>query len=56
MDYEMLDRILWGLDQDWAPDRIVGTMGVSMEQVEHVQEMRRRSEHLRTLPPVPDLV
>lgn len=55
MDYDTLDRILWGLDQGWAKERIVEAMGVTPDQVEHVQEMRRRSEHLRSLPPQPDL-
>ncbi len=55
MDYETLDRILWAMDQGWKQERIVRTMRVSEAQVEHVQEMQRRSEHLRTLPPWPDL-
>jgi NH3-dependent NAD+ synthetase/putative sterol carrier protein len=55
MDYETLDKILWGLDQGWAQQRIVEAIKVSAAQVEHVQEMRRRSEHMRTLPPYPDL-
>ena len=55
MDYDTLDRILWGLDQGWGTEQIVETLGVAVDQVEHVQEMQRRSEHLRTLPPQPDL-
>ncbi len=55
IDYETLDKILWGLDHGWAEDKITRAMGVTSEQVEHVQEMQRRSGHLRTLPPYPDL-
>jgi NAD+ synthase len=55
MDYDTLDRILWGLDQGWAEETIVEAMRVTAAQVEHVEEMRRRSEHMRTLPPWPDL-
>jgi NAD+ synthase len=55
MDYETLDRILWGLDQGWDQARIVRAMRVTGAQVAHVQEMRRRSGHLRALPPQPEL-
>jgi NAD+ synthase len=55
MDYETLDKILWGLEQGWTGERIVETFQVTPAQVEHVQEMHHRSEHLRHLPPCPDL-
>jgi NAD+ synthase len=55
VDYETLDQILWGLEQGWSPERMGATMRVSAAQVSHVQEMQRRSEHLRTLPPSPKL-
>jgi NAD+ synthase len=55
MDYETLDRILWGLDQGWAEERIVESLRVSGDQFAHVQEMRRRSEHMRRPPPQPEL-
>lgn len=55
MDYDTLDRILWGLDQGWTEKKIAEAMGATADQVQHVQEMRRRSEHLRSLPPQPDL-
>jgi NAD+ synthase len=55
IDYETLDKILWCLDQGWAADRIVEATRVTAAQVENVQEMHSRSEHLRTLPPCPDL-
>ncbi len=54
IDYETLDKILWGLDQGWAEKAIVEAMGVPVEQVEHVREMHRRSEHLRMLPLTPE--
>ncbi len=55
MDYKTLDKILWGLERGWRDEGIVKGMQVTAAQVEHVREMRRRSEHLRTLPPWPDL-
>jgi NAD+ synthase len=55
IDYETLDRISWGIDQGWKTERITAAVGTSADQVEHVREMRERSEHLRRLPPVPDL-
>jgi NAD+ synthase len=55
IDYETLDGILWGLDQGWDEDKIVGVLRVGAAQVEHVREMQRRSAHLRTLPPWPEI-
>ena len=55
MDYETLDKILWGLDRGWTGEEIVDAMRVTAEQIEHVREMQRRSRHLRMLPPSPDL-
>jgi NAD+ synthase len=55
VDYDTLDRILWGIDQGWDTERIAVAAGTTLAQVEHVREMRERSEHLRTLPPTPDL-
>ena len=55
MGYETLDKILWGLEQGWTEQRIVEAIQVTAAQVAHVQEMSRRSEHLRIMPPSPDL-
>jgi NAD+ synthase len=55
MDYETLDRILWGLEQGWEEERIVRVMRVTASQVDNALEMHRRSEHLRALPPSPSL-
>jgi NAD+ synthase len=55
MDYETLDKILWGLEMGGTARSIAEALQVSSAQVEHVQEMQRRSEHLRNLPPYPDL-
>ena len=55
IDYATLDRILWSLEKGWKPDRIISDWGVTAEQVSHVSEMTRRSEHLRSLPPAPVL-
>ena len=53
--YETLDKILWGLGQGWNEAQIVSTYGVEADQVEHVGELVRRSQHLRELPAVPDI-
>jgi NAD+ synthase len=55
IDYETMDRISVGLDQGWEVEAIAEAAGATPEQVVHVREMRQRSAHLRTLPPVPDL-
>jgi NAD+ synthase len=55
IDYETLDRVMWGIDQGWDAQRIATTVGTTLDQVQHVREMRSRSEHLRALPPTPDL-
>ena len=55
MDYETLDKILWGLEVGSTTERMVETLQVTAAQVGHVQEMQRRSAHLRDLPPYPDL-
>lgn len=55
IDYATLDRILLGLEKRWNPERIISEWGVTADQVSHVSEMTRRSEHLRNLPPAPVL-
>ena len=55
MDYQTLDKILWGLEVGWSAERTVERLQVTADQVEHVQEMQRRSAHLRELPPYPHL-
>ena len=53
--YEVLDKILWGLEHGWDQDRIVSAASVTADQVEHVRELKRRSGHLREMPQSPDL-
>jgi len=55
VNYETLDKILWGLEQGWESARIVTTYDVESTQVEHVKEMMRRSQHLREFPPEPEV-
>jgi len=55
IDYATLDKILCGLERGWTADGIQRAVHVTAAQVEHVREMWRRSEHLRTLPPHPDI-
>jgi NAD+ synthase len=55
LDYASLDIILVGLDRGWSDEQIAREAGVTAGQAAHVREMRRRSVHLRTMPPAPDL-
>lgn len=53
--YAAMDKILWGFDLGWDEESIREEFKVTSEQVAHVQELVKASEHLRTLPPFPDL-
>lgn len=53
IDYETLDKILWGLEQGWEKAQLMSTYRVEGDAVEHVRELVRRSKHLRELPPAP---
>lgn len=55
IDYITLDIILWRLEQGWAANKIASEHQIESKMIEHVQEMIRRSQHLRVLPPSPDL-
>jgi NAD+ synthase len=55
IDYVTLDRILEGLDQGRDAARVATSCGLPEAQVRAVQELVRRSRHLRELPPRPDL-
>lgn len=53
IDYLTLDKILAGLEMGWDRAKIEAAHGVTKAQVNHVQELVRRSWHLRELPPKP---
>ena len=53
MAYDVLDRVLYGLELGEPDARISEEAGAALETVEAVRRMRRRSEHMRRLPPVP---
>lgn len=55
IDYETLDRILDGLERGLDAAHVAVTRAASDAQVRDVQELVRRSRHLRELPPYPDL-
>jgi NAD+ synthase len=55
MSYETLDRILEGLELGWDPDRIAAEAAAPADQIRQVEEMVRRSLHLRQLPAYPQL-
>lgn len=53
--YEVLDQVLYGLERGDAPEEIAAHAETDLETVRTVAEMRRRSRHMRELPPVPIL-
>ncbi len=53
LSYELLDRVLWELEQGHPPVAIAGNIGIELAQAEYVDELVRRSAHMRTLPPMP---
>lgn len=55
MDYAMLDRVLWHLEQGEEPDTIAAGLELAPAQVGYVQELRRRSAHMRTSPLTPQV-
>jgi NAD+ synthase len=55
IDYATLDKVLWGLDQGWQHSDVGKYANATLEQVNHVIDMTRRSEHLRKLPSRPEL-
>jgi NAD+ synthase len=55
IDYPTLDKILWGLDHAMSTSQMIQTYQVSEAQVRHVRELVNRSQHIRQLPPYPDL-
>ena len=55
IDYETMDKILWGLEQGWDRKKLISNNGTSGKSVDHVQELVKRSWHLRELPPFPDI-
>ncbi len=53
--YELLDQILWSLEQGQTAGEIAPALGIKVDQVEYVVTLMQRSAHMRTLPPMPDL-
>jgi len=54
MTYDVLDRVLYGLQLGASDTDISIEAGTDVKTVETVRRMRRRSEHMRQLPPEPD--
>ena len=55
IDYETLDRILEGLARGWDAAQVAAQCAAPEAQVRDVEELARRSRHLRELPPWPEL-
>ncbi|NJF26095.1 NAD+ synthase [Thermococcus sp. Bubb.Bath] len=51
ISYRLLDEVLWRLvDLKMPKDKIAEELGISVERVEYVENLVRRSEHKRRLP------
>ena len=55
IEYNTLDKILWGIEKGWDNQRIKSEFNLENEQIDHVRELVRRSQHLREFPPSPML-
>jgi len=47
--------VLRMLEQNEAPETIISTLGISMEQLNSVIKRIERNEHKRKAPPVPEV-
>ena len=50
VDYGTLDRILWRLEKGMGIEDIAAEVGVEPGLVRYIEELTRRSEHMRALP------
>jgi NAD+ synthase len=55
ISYTKVDRMLIMLEQNEAPETILNTLGVSIEQLNSVIKRIERNEHKRKAPPVPEI-
>ena len=55
ISYIKLDDVLMMLEQNKAPEIIMSTVGVSIEQLNYLMRRIERSEHKRKIPPVPEI-
>ncbi len=55
ISYQKLDRILYGLERKWPVETIAGRADIAESEVHRVQQMRKRSQHKRSLPLVAKL-
>lgn len=53
--YEVLDRILLGLERLWKPDEIASALAIPLSVVEDVVRRVAANRHKRRLPPIPKL-
>jgi NAD+ synthase len=53
LSYEMLDKILWRLEEEMDIDKIAGTLDLERDTVDYVRELMQRSAHMRAQPEVP---
>ena len=53
--YDLLDQVLWGLEQGQTRKAIAQDLDIEADQVDYVSELAQRSAHMRELPPMPVL-
>jgi len=55
MEYGVLDRILWRLEEGLDTDAIAGELHLPPGRVQYVEKLVDRSRYLRAMPHAPEL-
>ncbi|MFH1101643.1 MAG: NAD+ synthase [Methanobacteriota archaeon] len=55
LDYQTLDKILYGLEQKRTVENIAAILSMKKSTVEHIHQMRKKSQHKRRTPLIPKL-
>jgi NH3-dependent NAD+ synthetase len=50
MTYEVLDKILYGLEWKYPLEKIAEEANVSIEEIKRIRALRKQSEHKRHFP------
>jgi len=55
IEYELLDKILYGMELGYSPDRVAEILNVSIKKVKKVYDMHEKSRHKRVLLYIPKI-
>jgi NAD+ synthase len=55
MKYETLDQILFAIEHNIPEEEIIKQVNVSKKEINYVKELIKLSEHMRNLPPSPEI-